>query len=234
MKNITGTLIFDSTFNQLIRINDNKDERAFSSPIIQVNRHVDQLRKWLALHSYPSIPIEPLVIIENDKSVIKSTEKEKSQPLSQFVLPYYVLPDKIKELEVKHTTHLLTKESHHNLSVQLLLQHHPLKFNILQHFHIPESDLIKGIQCTNCKIYSMHRSFGTWACRKCMTTSKDAHLQALHDYYLLIGNTINNRQMNNFLHINSPHITKHLLNALCSTTIGTNKGRKYVLNFDFE
>ncbi|MGM0804487.1 MAG: nuclease-related domain-containing protein [Bacillota bacterium] len=234
VKNITGTLIFDSTFNQLIRINDNKDERAFSSPIVQVNRHVDQLRKWLALHKYPSIPIEPLVIIGNDKSIIKSTENEKSHTLSQFILPYYVLPDKIKELEVKHTTHLLKKECHHNLSKHLLSQHHPLKFNILQHFHIPESDLIKGIQCTNCKFYSMHRSFGTWACSKCMTTSKDAHLQALHDYYLLIGNTINNRQMNDFLHINSPHITKHFLNALCSTTIGTNKGRKYVLNFDFE
>ncbi|MBN3554375.1 NERD domain-containing protein [Fictibacillus nanhaiensis] len=234
VKNITGTLIFDSTFNQLIRINDNKDERAFSSPIIQVNRHVEQLQKWLKLQKFPAMPIEPLVIIGNDKSVIKSTEKGKSQTLSQFVLPYYVLPDKIKELEVRHTTYLLTKESQHTLSKQLQIQHHPLKFNILQHFQISESDLIKGIQCTNCKFYSMHRTFGTWACDRCMTTSKKAHMQALRDYYLLIGTTINNRQMNDFLQICSPHITKHLLNSLCSITIGTNKGRKYVLSFAFE
>ncbi len=234
VKNITGTLIFDSIFNQLIRINDNKDETAFSSPVVQVNRQVEQLQKWLKLQKFHSMPIEPLVIIGNDKSVIKSTEKEKSQNLSQFVLPYYVLPEKIKELEIKHTTHLLTDECHRTLSNQLLLQHTPLEFNILQRFQIPESELIKGIQCTNCKFFSMQRSFGTWACKRCMSASKDSHIHALRDYYLLIGDTINNRQMNDFLHINSPHITKHLLKSLCSTTIGTNKGRKYELSFDFE
>lgn len=234
VKNIIGTLIFDSIFNQLIRINDNKDETAFSSPVVQVNRQVEQLQKWLKLQKFPSMPIVPLVIIGNDKSVIKSTEKEKSQSLSQFVLPYYVLPEKIKELEERHTTHLLTDECHRTLSNQLLLQDTPLEFNILQCFHIPESDLIKGIQCTNCKLFSMHRTYGTWVCNRCMATSKNAHLHALRDYYLLINNTISNRQMNDFLNINSPHITKHLLNSLCFKTIGTNKGRKYVLNFDFE
>lgn len=49
VKNITGTLFFDTNFHQLIRTLDGKRER-FQDPIIQVNEHKEKLSTWLWNH----------------------------------------------------------------------------------------------------------------------------------------------------------------------------------------
>lgn len=51
IKNIAGTLLFDSKFNQLIRISEGNSE-GFPDPILQVKRQEEQFRKWLSLNGF--------------------------------------------------------------------------------------------------------------------------------------------------------------------------------------
>ncbi len=62
VKNISGILLFDEKFNQLIRINNKGVEERFPSPINQVWNQKEQLTKWLHKHSVKIPPIETLVV----------------------------------------------------------------------------------------------------------------------------------------------------------------------------
>ncbi|MBD1383625.1 NERD domain-containing protein [Bacillus sp. IB182487] len=72
VKNISGTLIFDQVFHQLIR-NSNGKEEAFPDPISQVKRHHHQLTTWLKDNKVPEIPVEWIVVISHPSTLIKSS-----------------------------------------------------------------------------------------------------------------------------------------------------------------
>ncbi|MDM5340322.1 nuclease-related domain-containing protein [Fictibacillus enclensis] len=72
VKNISGTLIFDDHFKQLIRVTPEKEE-GFPDPILQVERHRDQLSGWLSGQKLEKVPIETLVVISYPNTVIKNT-----------------------------------------------------------------------------------------------------------------------------------------------------------------
>ncbi|WP_163099034.1 NERD domain-containing protein [Peribacillus alkalitolerans] len=223
VKNISGTLVFDQTFNQLIRINENREE-AFPNPIIQVKRHVEQLEKWRIASNIQSFPIEPLVVIGNERAVIKASNKS----VSQIVLPQGLLTKRIMKFEEKHKVEENSSFNQALLIEKLLCDHIKLSPDILQRYQIPITDLQKGVQCSHCSIYSMRRIHGGWVCEHCSFTSKNAHLQALKDYSLLISSEITNLQARDFLHINSIHTTKRILNSKKSK--GYKKGKSYFLD----
>ncbi|CUB08629.1 Nuclease-related domain protein [Bacillus cereus] len=75
IKNIIGTLIFDTKFNQLIRTADGTSEGGFPDPLLQLKRQEMQLRKWLSLHGLYNIPIESLVVISSPRTIIKTSDE---------------------------------------------------------------------------------------------------------------------------------------------------------------
>lgn len=96
VKNIAGTLYFDNTFNQLIRTIDGKEE-AFTNPVVQVERQKFQLHSWLLQNKYEKLPIIPLVVLSNPKTIIKTSSNHKE--ISQKVLHSEILYKKIKDIE---------------------------------------------------------------------------------------------------------------------------------------
>ncbi|WHY85429.1 hypothetical protein QNH39_22885 [Neobacillus novalis] len=71
---------------------------------------------------------------------------------------------------------------------------------------------------------------GKWICSSCLTTSKDAHLDALTDRFHLIGPTITNFEFRVFLHIPTIHTSQKFLFKLNLPATGTTKSRIYHLN----
>ncbi|WP_282141274.1 hypothetical protein [Cytobacillus oceanisediminis] len=51
----------------------------------QVKRQADDLKNWLVRYRFPVIPIEPLVVIANERTVIKFDPRDK-------IIPYLVIP----------------------------------------------------------------------------------------------------------------------------------------------
>ncbi len=68
-----------------------------------------------------------------------------------------------------------------------------------------------------------------WCCSNCNSVSKNAHLDALRDYVLLLGMTITNSELRESLNIQSSSTIKRLLHTMNLPHTENNKGRKYDL-----
>ncbi|PFH91941.1 nuclease-related domain-containing protein [Bacillus sp. AFS088145] len=227
VKNLVGVLYFDQSFNQLIRITEGKEE-AFMNPIIQVERQKRQLRSWLEQNKFMNYPIIPLVVLSNSKSVIKASSNVIQ--ISNTVIHSDLLYRKIEELEKKFPINSFTPKEIRKLAKHLIKQNQLLDQNILEKYNISKNELLTGVICEKCKLYSMIRTKGSWYCPHCFSVSKDAHLNSLYDFYLLIGNTIKNSQLRDFLHISSIYSASRLLRKLNLPSSRTKKDKTHYLD----
>ncbi|MED3984662.1 nuclease-related domain-containing protein [Peribacillus simplex] len=229
VKNIAGAIYFDPHFNQLIRTIEGK-ETAFPDPIIQVSRQESQLTNWFLKNGFPSLPILSLIVISNPQTIIRTSPE--NHKLHYKVIHRDALPSKIKQMEDSITDSSFS-EKDLKKAIRLMNKHHiDADFSILERYNLTEEDLIKGVICENCKGNQLFRRHGTWICNQCQQPSKTAHIQALRDYFYLLGSTITNRQLRDFLNISSASSATRILQSLNLTSRGANKGRVYSLYFD--
>lgn len=226
VKNISGTLFFDQSFHQLIRTKNEKEE-GFPDPVLQVKRQQHFVTKWLQNNRFPSIPIETFIVISHPSSIIKTAPRHKE--IYEKVLHSAYLPQKIEQLEKCYQKDILTLKVMKKISRHFIKKHTPLDFDVLSQFELSKSEILSGVHCPTCFTLPLVRKRGTWLCQKCPSSYKDAHVQTLHDYALLISPTITNRECRDFLHLSSPSIASKLLVSLSLKHWGTYKNRTYIL-----
>lgn len=229
VKNISGTLYFDQTFHQLIRIL-NKEEEAFPDPILQVKRQKMKLKQWLQQYKFPDIPIVPFVVISNPSSIIK-TDPQHISSVSQIVIRASILQTKAEQLNRAHQKEIYSMKEMRKLSRLLIKNHSEHHPDLLQKYQISISELLTGVQCQKCLAFPMQRKRGTWFCMACSTSDHEAHCAALKDYCLLIGTAITNQQLRHFLQLSSASVATKLLKGLNLDYAGTLKNREYQLPF---
>ena len=108
----------------------------------------------------------------------------------------------------------------------LLNQHQEHYSSILATYQLQPSDLTHGVLCEQCT-QVMTRMSGCWHCPSYKHSSKTAHLQALEDYFLLIKQTITNREPRDFLLLPSRKTATNILQSLTLTRTGSNEGIFY-------
>ncbi|WP_144061524.1 nuclease-related domain-containing protein [Bacillus sp. 1NLA3E] len=224
VKNIIGTLFFENQFQQLIRILDG-NETGFQDPIAQVKRQKLQLSKLFEKWHPSQIPLEYLVAISHPTTIIKS-EKENPR-VYQKVFFAHQIPDKIETLWQTHNKQFLTLKDIKKLSRFLIKHHTPKNFDVLKYYGISPEELKTGIQCPKCLTYLMIRHKGSWLCQNCGVYTKNAYVQAVHDYFLLVDSKMTNSQCCSFLQFSSPTLSRYLLSAMNLPYSGANKGRVY-------
>ncbi|WP_064092947.1 nuclease-related domain-containing protein [Rossellomorea aquimaris] len=226
VKNLAGTIFFDSVFNQLIQLKDGQ-ETAFSDPTIQIQRQENQLKKWLVDKGIPLVPISSIVVISNDRTIIKSSPEDKY--LNEKVIHRHLLPQKIDKIKTSKIGNSLSDKQTKKV-IRLLKKHHnEANYSILKRFNLTKEDLLPGVFCGNCDYAPLERRHGTWFCPRCLIKDSKAHLQALKDYELLISPTISNQELRSYLCIPSTYVASRILKAMNLPQIGNNKGRKYTL-----
>lgn len=222
-KNMAGTLTFNSHFNQMDRsLNDKTD--TFDDPLLQAKKHRLLLQKWLTPHHFPVLPIEYLVFSSNPSTALRNPFNDPE--IYHRVCPPGRLVFKIEELLSKYMREVLSIKELKKLSKLLLKSDQPPDSH-LSKFQINPSEYLTGVQCPSCSEFAMERYSGTWNCHHCGTTSKDGHLQALEDYFLLINPSINNRQFREFVHLPSQKLASKLLRNSNLTATGSTKNRSY-------
>ncbi|WP_338778391.1 nuclease-related domain-containing protein [Metabacillus sp. FJAT-52054] len=226
IKNIAGTIFFEPNFNQLIRTKDGQ-ETAFADPILQTERLQFLLKQWFLNNGFPHVPIFSLVVISNPQTIIQSPHAYQAK-LAEKIIHCEKLPLKIKKIESDLNTDILTEKELRKLKRISMKEHSEADFPILDRFGLTHEDLLKGVFCPVC-ILKMERYKGGWYCLKCQNKYRNAHLEALNDYKLLISSTITNKEIRDYLQLVSPSSATKLLHSLNLKSTGQNKGRVYEL-----
>lgn len=223
-KNFAGEIFFDKDSNQMIQKNDSI-EKGYDNPLEQVKRQTYQLKNVLSKFKFPFIPTEHYVTFSNPKTILKTNDPQlfkrifhaehfiKNLAIAEKRYPNSVTDDKM----IRKIYRTLAKESKKTKSK-----------GVLEIWEVSEEEVIRGVECPGCQRIPMTRLHHTWFCPSCKLISKDAHVAAIKDYFLLIGPTITNKQCREFLHIPSRRTAERILQSMGLNKIGTTKGTYYM------
>lgn len=224
----SGTLTFEE--QQMLRTYDCLEE-AFPNPVIQVENqqyHFENLiRKYLNI----TLPSTSFVVITNPSTIIRY-DSQYEEIASQKVIRPTVVRQKSELFWQRHQDELITIEEIERLCRLLLKLDTPMKPNVMEEFNVRADEIFTGVLCDICNSFSMIRANGSWRCKKCRNSNKNAHIQDLIDYFLLAGDTITNRQLRQFLRLPSVSVASKLLASLNLPFEGTYKDRVYFLSLE--
>ncbi|WP_077329568.1 nuclease-related domain-containing protein [Virgibacillus siamensis] len=225
-KNWYGTLLFDED-KQVIRIGDTGIEEGLPNPVPQVKLQRYRLKKWLSQYNLPQIPILYFVVISFPSTIIKPMYQHR--PIPEEVIHSNLLYHHIQRLNNQYKTPVVDKKGMNSLGEFIVQKHTEPDINVLKKFGVEKSELIRGVFCPSCESGPMTLNLGIWHCSLCNHYSKNAHLAALADHKLLIGDKITNREARDFLMVKSPDKTKRLLTRGDYRFIGNRSRRTYIL-----
>ncbi|MHC0038183.1 nuclease-related domain-containing protein [Pseudoneobacillus sp. C159] len=220
IKNLTGTIIYDKKNNQFTQ-----NEKPITNPFSQVKLQKLQFVDWLQTYKFSPIPIDFLITMANPATKIESPF---GTPDNYWNLGYgYDLIEKIQVFERSFKKEAIPLKERKRLRKLLLKYHTPLDIDILSKYEISITEVKPGVQCPLCLTIPMIHTYGTWECLICHHKSKNAHIKAVQDYFLIFGPTITNQQFREFTLIQSRQLASRLLAEMNLTHTGINKGRVY-------
>jgi hypothetical protein len=228
-KNHAGEIEFNTEFDQMIQRFDGS-VKVYSSPVLQAKIQTSHLQNLLSKNHIPVSPLEFFVTISNPQTLILNPSR--SQEVAYRVCRTARIPYKISDLKSKYKKVNWSKKDIKRVTKLLLKNHEPLIPDV-SGMNIPFKDLVLGIQCPKCSSFGMERTQGTWFCKSCGHTSKDAHISAIKDYFLLYGNTLTNKQLRLFLQVKSDDLVTHILKSLNLISTGITRNRLYQPPKDF-
>ncbi|WLR54239.1 NERD domain-containing protein [Mesobacillus subterraneus] len=222
-KNYAGVLDFYPEFNYLLQTL-NGIEKVYPDPILQTRTQASQLKSFLIKHYFSPPPIEFLVSISNSQAIIRNPGNSQEVRMRVFKTP--AVAYKIQNFDDKYHNQVLSTKEIKKITKLLLNSHEPYIPDILS-MNLPMNQVHKGVQCPECSRIGMKKIHGNWVCEKCGHLSKNAHIDALRDFFIIYGPAITSRQFSDFLNIPSIHQAKRLLSSMDLDSVGTKKGRVY-------
>lgn len=218
IKNVSGFIWYEEDKHQFIRKKKTGEIEGFQSPVEQVKRHAEFIEgvvRRLGL----SVPVHKAVVIAEPTTVIGKIPGEI--PIFHAI----GLRTEVKKLLLKYKKPLIADVHFELLKQELLKLYYPGTYR--PRFEIPP--IRKGAICTCGRIMQYKR--GKFFCT-CGIESKEALLQGLHDYRLLLNEWITNREFRDFFLIESEDTVNKILKRLDFHYEGKNKNRRYLIRKD--
>lgn len=217
IKNITGFLDFDESFNQFTRTTAEGDIEGMTNPLHQSRRHMEWMKGMLQ-QSRPQIPVHYAVVLATKNAIL--SKSLRGQPIFHVSgLRYHV-----REWLQQNKEVVMEAEELFRFASKLLSMHRPIKREI----EIPVRDIKKGVHCEMClNGQPMKYRYPNWYCQRCGAVDNEAVFRTLEDYRLLVGETLTNKNFCEFFAIDSPNTAYKLLQKLPLKAEGTKSNRKY-------
>ncbi|WP_233260414.1 hypothetical protein [Paenisporosarcina sp. OV554] len=223
MKNIAGEMSFLAGTGQISRVLENGQIDHFESPMVQIDRNSDLLFDLFRLKDI-HMPILGAAVLSN------STQKVNVQPNQYPVLFLGEIPTFIKRQIKNHT--VIESNQAKKIAEILVEEHQPFNpFPICNRWNVDTAFLKKGVFCTKCSACMMKRRFRTWVCEACFHRDPYAHIQAIKEWFMLIGGEITNKKCREFLDVQSYQLVYRVLKEMNLRVEGTGKKTKYKMVF---
>ncbi|MCH7322890.1 NERD domain-containing protein [Solibacillus sp. MA9] len=216
VKQISGTLFYKPALHEFYRVSESNLQENFPNPFDQAYRHqlfIEYLLKTWQI----SIPVYYMVVIANIRAKLDSSLMD--YPIMHISgVPYYL--EKLYEQHPKPQANLSILQNH----FALLYKQLPPRRTIEKH------RLRKGVLCKQCQYLNvMYYKQGYFECSICQTKNKDAIIESLVHYRILISPRITNKEFREFFNIPCIHTASKMLRKLGLEKHGTNKGAFYII-----
>ncbi len=223
VKNISGDIFISNDNPRLKRVRRNGKSDYFRNPLRQVSETTDLFNEFLIINGF-NIPIYNAVAFKQYNYALEF-EKTTIPILSIQDIPGFIrrLPRPTKILTPWRLIELV------ELILNKLKNYIP--FPITNHFEISPNEFQQGVFCEKCNNSGMQKLHRSWLCPICGLESKTAHIQASHDYCMLINPQISNEACRKFLHLKDSHTTSRLLRSMNLLKKGSSQKRVYYLDY---
>ncbi|WP_174734279.1 nuclease-related domain-containing protein [Mesobacillus harenae] len=228
VKNHSEEIYLPDNFNQMIQTYKHTARR-YPDPRLQILSHEELITNFLTQNKLACPPINKIIVFTNPNVIVKG-----SLQALKMVCPPEELTARIDAFEERFRTDFFQPRDLKKISRKLLKAHSPHSPDVLNLFKIPPVHLINGVRCPACLSYAMCRGHGWWECRFCGCKSKNAHLETVIDYFLIVKPCITNQEFRKLVGISCPKLATNLLARLKLPFIGDKKGRTYYPPHDFE
>lgn len=230
VKNWEGTVIFGPN-GQVTQVNLDGMKKGYKNPIPQVMTQRYRLRLWMQKHGFPDVPILYLVVISFPSTILQPATPQIEIP--KEVIHNSDLLFKVQEMGKNYTKEFMLRNDVFKIAQYIKSQHEPPKFDVWEKYKIRPEELMKGVFCPECYRVPMGRDKKGWFCIHCGTYSKDAHYAALNDFVLLLGDTVSNRELRDWLQVESRNVVKRLMKQGNFKMEGRTKGSTYQIGLRF-
>lgn len=224
-KNIGGKLRFKQNPAQLERENDEGKIDVFENPEVQVERNTYLLDEWLRLKGV-KIPIYGVIVLTNSKVMV--VESPENYPtILHSTIPVFIR-------NISREKMYLQLDEIHRLAKEIVASHQTyFPYPMCGRWGINPQDLLTGVLCEKCDTLGMVKRKNGWNCSGCGYVDRLAHEKTIREWFVLIGESINNRQCRYFLQLDSFQTASRILNSMGLFREGTSKSNTiYKWNWD--
>lgn len=219
VKNISGRLRFTINPSALHQTKASGEEKAYQSPLVQV-----EVIKWklenllrsldvpLPVHAFLVIAYPNQIVVDTPPGSVIWSADEAMIRLHDFKMP----PAQISEDEM------------HQLGQQLLkLSSAYNPFPLAPKYGISASEIATGVYCPGCLNVKMERCKRSWQCPGCKLKSSEVHHDAIKEWFMLIKPSISAAECKDFLELEHLSTARNILKNPLYHRAGNNKMRRY-------
>lgn len=169
VKNFSDKLFFEK--HQLTRtFNENDEPDIFQNPLTQTRRHKILLNYFFEKYQLSIVPIEYLVCISNQSSIIKIsqgyTDAENRVCRAENLLV------KIGEFGRCYKKDIIDQKTIGKIKRLILSKNTPLKIDMMNTYSLNSNVIIPGVECPNCHYKPMQYKGRKWGCPICHQVQK--------------------------------------------------------------
>ncbi|MFC4410701.1 nuclease-related domain-containing protein [Chungangia koreensis] len=221
MKNFAGRVRFEENPRQMIRTMPNGQQDAYDCPGVQLEKNSMLLKEWLFDRGF-DLPIYGAVVFARSSTQFENTPPFKV--LFPSELPVYLR-------KIHNPGRELDSGTFQMLAHELANSHVVFNpFPICKTFRIPESSVMTGVECKHCAKLGMVKLKKGWSCLPCGFVDRNAHQQAIVDWFMLFGGKLTNKECRRFLQIEKAQTATRILESSGLISKGERKGRVYSMD----
>ncbi|MFD1927427.1 nuclease-related domain-containing protein [Sporosarcina siberiensis] len=219
VKNIAGNLHFTTNPNQLEQTLSTGEETIMDCPLDQLKTHIYVLQVWLAKRGI-NVDILGRVIISSKSGRVKEAP-ENAPIIYRKGLP--ILLNEMAKLPVIYSQNQLSEIS--NVIKQSKVVFNP--FPLCRHYDIDPTDLKRGQLCPNCFNSMIYKSHKQRQCTSCGLIEPNNYQESLKDWFILVNDSISNRECREFLQLNNKDDAYYALKTLHLNKTGNSVSTRY-------
>ncbi|MDZ5711273.1 nuclease-related domain-containing protein [Jeotgalibacillus haloalkalitolerans] len=222
VKNLAGIIEIRSSYDQVLKTT-NDQTSAQKSFHTQVKLQKEHLERWVRRNFNMKMPIIPLIIMSNPRSILKAESPEllgNVHPASSIPFAIYHELDKLPSK--KHSSkHIMA------LAELMAASQEELEVDWFERFDFNLKTLLTGMSCPSCEQFAIVQSSMKWSCKNCSLSGFQIVESAIEEAFLLMGEGIRSKELRRFLGGLSAQKMNRIARKAKLYKTGLTKGTKY-------